>query len=221
MAQRLLVVCAVEAETEAVRAGLDGLDGVEVDVRTASVGPAAVAAVTGAALARGSYDAVLSIGIAGAFVGGGAEVLSVVVADKIIYADLGVETDQGFEAIGTLGFGEADERMTPPATTVAELLRRSRDAGLATVAGPILTLTTFTGTDARARQLIDRHAAVAEAMEGAGIATAAVFAGIPAFEVRTISNLVGSRERHVWDLPGSLQAITDASRAMLSRPLPL
>jgi futalosine hydrolase len=51
-----------------------------------------------------------------------------------------------------------------------------------------------------------RHpAAVAEAMEGYGIACAAVAFGIPCHELRTISNEVGDRSG--WDAAGALETL--------------
>jgi futalosine hydrolase len=234
--QRLVVVCAVDAEADAVVAGLatpirvslSGVparrcehDGVTVDVVTAAVGPAAAAAVTAAALAGGDHHGAISMGIAGAFVDAGAGVCDLVVADRIVYADLGVQTDEGFLPIDSLGFGDATHSSEPPPTVVGELAARARAAGITTCIGPVLTLTTFTGTDARALELRDRHGAVAEAMEGAGLATACALTGAVALELRTMSNLVGSRDRNAWDLPGSLLALTAVAQACLTRPLTL
>jgi futalosine hydrolase len=233
--QRLLVIAAVELEADAVCAAFTDVttveaspwpvrscrgDGVVVDVLSAGMGPAAVAAVAAAYLGRG-YAAGLSIGIAGAFVGGGVAVPEIVVADRIIHADLGAQTDDGFIPFDTLGFGGTSDAGTPPAEAVAELARRGKEAGLPVHVGTILTMSTFTGTDGRAAELFERHGAIAEAMEGAGVVTACGLFGVPALEIRTMSNLVGGRDPGAWDLLGSFAAITSATSAMLNRPLPL
>lgn len=233
--QRLLAICAVDAEADAVAApfaaepvGIGPLTGrrlrtrgARVDVVTSGIGPAAAAAATAFALGADGYDAVLSLGIAGAFADGGAVVGGLVVADAIVFADLGVLTPDGFASIASLGFGEGLERVDPPSPAVAALHERCTGTGLPVATGPVLTLATFTGTDRRAADLASRHGAVAEAMEGAGIGAAAAVVGVPTLEVRSVSNLVGDRDREAWDLPGALTALTAASAAMFAAALPL
>ena len=43
-----------------------------------------------------------------------------------------------------------------------------------------------------------------EAMEGFGVLRAAARAGVPAVEVRAISNAIGEADRRRWDLDGAL-----------------
>lgn len=88
-------------------------------------------------------------------------------------------------------------------------------------AGPILTLSTMTGTDIRADELAAQHpSAVAEAMEGAGVAYVADLHGIPVVEVRAISNIVGRRDRDAWRLEEAFDSLGRAFDAILSEPLP-
>ena len=44
-------------------------------------------------------------------------------------------------------------------------------------------------------------------MEGFGVLRAAALAGVPAVELRAISNELGEPDRSRWDLPGGLQAL--------------
>jgi futalosine hydrolase len=192
-----------------------------VDVVTSGVGPAAGGGAAAFALAAGDYAAVFSIGVAGAFHGQGAEVGGVAVADAIVFADLGVLAPDGWQDVASLGFGIALDAAQPPAAVVTAIAERSSAAGLPTAVGTVLTLSTFTGTDARADELIARHHAVAEAMEGAGIATAALTAGIPALELRTCSNGVGDRDKEEWQLQPALDALVRSCGAVFAAPLPL
>ena len=83
------------------------------------------------------------------------------------------------------------------------------------VAGPILTVHTVTGTATGTSTISRRHPdAVAEGMEGFGVATAAAGAGVAFGEVRTISNLVGPRDRAGWRIPDALAALTELGRAI-------
>jgi futalosine hydrolase len=207
---RLLVVTAVTAEADAVRAGLDPALGT---VEPVGVGPAASAAGTARLLARAEaagspYRAVLSAGIAGGFPNR-AEIGATVLGTRSIAADLGAETPDGFLPVEKLGFGtsvlEAD----------STLLKTLCAALPAAVVGDILTLTTVTGTAATTARLAARFpAAAAEAMEGYGVAAAAAQAGVPFAEFRTISNLIGPRDRESWRLPEALAALAKAAASL-------
>ena len=54
-----------------------------------------------------------------------------------------------------------------------------------------------------------------EAMEGFGVLRAAALAGVPAVEVRTISNLVSERDRGRWQADAALAALAEAVRSLL------
>jgi futalosine hydrolase len=194
---RLLIATAVEAERDAVLSGLSTPDFVTVAV--VGVGPAAAAAGTARRLARADppYTLVVSAGIAGGFPGR-APVGATVVATRSIAADLGATTADGeFLALDQLGFGSSTVDAVSPAL------------GPDAMYGAILTVSTVTGTAARAEELAARYPdAVAEAMEGFGVATAARDAGVPFAEVRTIANAVGPRDRSAWRLPEALAALT-------------
>jgi len=173
-----------------------------VDVIAAGVGPAAAAAATATALAGTPYALVVSAGIAGGFQPE-APVGSLVIADEITVADLGAETPDGFLPVTELGFGTVTHR--PPSALV-------RDLAAATGArtGAVLTVSTVTGTAARVTELRARHPrALAEAMEGFGVAEAAAAHGIPVLELRAVSNPVGPRDRTAWRIGDALAALTE------------
>lgn len=196
---RILVATAVPVERDAVARAFDGAT---VDVIAAGVGPALAAAGTATALAGGRYSLVVSAGIAGGFQPE-APVGSLVVADEITAADLGAETADGFLPVTELGFGTVTHR--PP-----EALVRDAVAATGGRSGAVLTVSTVTGTAARAAALRARHpSALAEAMEGFGVAEAAALHGVPVLEVRAVSNPVGPRDRAAWRIPDALAALTE------------
>jgi futalosine hydrolase len=83
------------------------------------------------------------------------------------------------------------------------------------VLGEIITLATVTGSAATAAALAARFpSAVAEAMEGYGVATAATQAGVAYAEIRTISNRIGPRDRSAWRLGEALSALTEAAAGL-------
>jgi futalosine hydrolase len=196
----ILVVTAVAAELEAV--GVHD----RIDVIAGGVGPAASAAAASAALLRGPYELVISAGI-----GGGFSPLrpgDLAVATSVIFADLGAQTPSGFQASSELGFGvEAYEPDQPAAARLARITGAH--------VGTVLTVATVTGTALTATTLAARHpGAVAEAMEGAGVAAAAALHDVPFAELRAISNPVGPRDRDAWRIEDALASLGAAFEAI-------
>lgn len=209
---RILIMTSVPTERDAVLRGLHGDSG--FDVLVAGVGSAAAAANTATTLATAphTYSLVVNAGIGGGFAGR-AEVGSLVVASEIIAADLGAQTPDGFCSLDELGFGSTRVRVDAHlVTTVATALRT---AGLPVTTGPILTVSTVTGTAETALELASRvPGATVEAMEGYGVATAAYNHGVPVLEIRSISNPVGPRDRAAWRIKEALDMLESASSVL-------
>ncbi|MGQ4382013.1 futalosine hydrolase [Streptomyces sp. SAS_270] len=217
---RILVATAVPPERDAVARAFAGpvvevpLPGTTLhrtggwDLLAAGVGPALAAAstagaLTAAALSGPPYGLVVCAGIAGGFAPE-APVGSLVVADDITVADLGADTADGFVPVTALGFGTVSHR--PPNALVREVA-----AATGARAGAVLTVSTVTGTAERAAALRARHPlAVAEAMEGFGVAEAAAAHGVPVLELRAVSNPVGPRDRAAWRIGEAFAALTEA-----------
>ncbi|MFD8973275.1 futalosine hydrolase [Streptomyces sp. NPDC059593] len=244
MVHRILIVTAVAAEADSVAAGL-GHDTPETagdtawetlalpggltlrrhadgaDLLVGGVGPAAVAAATGTALAYASladatartpYDLVVSAGIAGGFAPH-APIGTVVVSEAIVAADLGAETPDGYLAVEELGFGRSVHPI--PHSLTGPLAAALRAAGRPHTVAPVLTVSTVTGTAGRTAELAGRHpAAAAEAMEGFGVAEAAAAYGVPVVEIRAVSNAVGPRDRSAWRIGEALDSLRHAFRAL-------
>lgn len=195
------------------------VDGVDTQIVVAAVGVGAAEAAAGTArllaLAEAAgrpYASVISAGIGGGLPGR-AVIGDTVIAVRSIAADLGADSADGYLPIEELGFGSsvvaADEGLSA-------LLRESLPDALI---GDVLTVNTVTGTGDRAIALAARHpVAVAEAMEGYGVAVAARAAGVAFAELRTISNPVGPRDRGAWNLPAAFTALTAAFAALTSAP---
>jgi futalosine hydrolase len=175
----------------------------DLDLLAVGVGPARAAAATAAALAANTYDLVVCAGIAGGFQPE-APIASLVIADDITVADLGADTPDGFLSVTELGFGDVSHQPPP------SLVQAAADATGGQV-GTVLTVSTVTGSAARAEELRGRYPrAVAEGMEGFGVAEAAALHGVPVFEVRAVSNAVGPRDRDAWRIAEALAVLTEA-----------
>ncbi|MFD2672642.1 futalosine hydrolase [Marinicrinis sediminis] len=212
MHKRILVMAAVEAEAEAVKRGLGETSIFEV--QTCGVGPIAAAASTARCLARAepSYDLVISMGIGGGFAGQ-APLTSIVVSDRIIAADLGAETPEGFIPLDEMGFGQTMIEADGPARS--EIVARLEQHDLPVRTGPVLTVSTVTGTASSTARLLARYPdAAAEGMEGFGIAQAARDQSVPVIEIRAISNVVGPRDRDAWRIPEALQQLERVGAAL-------
>ncbi|WP_340015924.1 futalosine hydrolase [Paenibacillus sp. FSL K6-1318] len=156
-----------------------------------------------------AYMLVISAGIGGGFPGR-ADVGSLVVADAMVAADLGSQTPDGFLSVDELGFGSSI--VAADAELAARLRHDLQRAGLAVSGGTAVTVSTATGTAETAAELLRRVPdAAAEGMEGFGVATAAQQFGVPALELRAISNAVGPRDRDAWRIKDALDALQAAS----------
>ena len=194
----VLVVCAVDAERDAIMAA-----GARARFVVGGVGPAASAAAAASAL--DGIDLVLSAGIGGGF--GPLVTGDIAVASTIAFADLGAETPDGF-----LELEVAPARYEVAPKLAVELADRTGGH-----LGSILTVATVTGTATSADALLARFPdAVAEGMEGAGVAAAARLHGVPFGEIRAISNPVGPRDRAAWQLPLALEALGRAVASVTS-----
>ena len=205
---RILVVTSVPAETEAVGSG-EG-----VTVVTAGIGRTNAAATVTEAIVRGggAYDAVLDAGVAGSLPDAALALGEAVVATACVYAEEGLVTPAGWLDMTGLGFGLGDfegNAVPVDAGLLGRLEPRFR-------CGPVATVATCSGTDAAAREVVRRTGAIAEAMEGAAVVHAARRLGVPAIELRVISNTTGDRDRQQWDLRGALESLGTSVRTALA-----
>ncbi len=178
------------------------------DVLVCGIGPAAAAACTGVALVSGSYEVVLSLGLCGAF-RGTAGPGDLVVATELVAADLGADSTDGFLSMSSLGWADDVAAVDPELLTAA--VKRLGEI----VTGPVVTVSTVTGTRARADVLAERYGPVGEAMEGWGVLEGARPFGTPVLEVRAVSNLVGDRDTSTWDFPAAFAALSRAGSLLL------
>ena len=161
-------------------------------------------------LEREQAHAVIVCGIGGAypkaFSEGELKVGSVVCAESECYGDLGAHSANGFLDMQALGFPviEAAERIyNVLPMQIFPTSRRSR----------FVTMNTCTGDDETARRLEARTGGAVESMEGAAVAHVAALFGIPAGEIRGISNRAGNRDRSTWRVR---EAAAAAQEALLS-----
>jgi len=151
------------------------------------VGPVEAAATVAAALQRDRPDAVVHVGIAG---GRGIAPGSVVIGAEAVYCDLAA----AFPLV---------DRVTADPRLVDAVRRALPDS-------PVVQIGTSAAVGGAG------HDVPVEAMEGFGVLRAAALAGIPALEVRSISNEVGERDRSLWRIDDALAALEEALPALVA-----
>jgi nucleoside phosphorylase len=147
------------------------------------IGPVEAALQTARRLSAGDVDSVLHIGIAGAR---GIDPPALVLGSEAVYCD----------AIDPLSTLPRIERVEPDAVLLARVREALPDAHVL----PIATSGKVGGGTA----------CDVEAMEGFGVLRAAALAGVPAVELRAISNAPDEADRGAWRFDDAFEALGDA-----------
>jgi futalosine hydrolase len=152
------------------------------------VGPVEAAIATAHALATQEWDAVLHTGVAG---GRDLAVGTIVIGSEAVYCDLAA-------AIQLVDRVPADPRLVAVAREVLP-------------EAPVLSIGTSAVVGGGDAQL------AVEAMEGFGVLRAATLAGVPAVEIRSISNEIGEPDRSRWHIDEAIDVLSRATTALLER----
>ena len=173
----------------------------------AGVGPVEAALGTARALAAKHYDAVINAGIAGGF-RDRCTVGDAVVCSREDYAELGLEDGTAFPLPG-------GATLVRHVEAEPGLLKPFLGGLIPVIVGRGVTSAIVTSTTARALVLAHRFRADVESMEGFAVLRAAQLAGVPAIEIRGVSNLVGERATNEWDFRAGAAAAVATTEALL------
>jgi nucleoside phosphorylase len=155
------------------------------------VGPVEASASTAREVALRPPRAVLHVGIAGAR---GITPGSLVIGSEAVYCDISAEVP-------------VTERVEPDGGLL-DLIRTAMPEAL------VLPIGTSAAVGGSAR---DAHRNIrVEAMEGFAVLRACALAGVPAIEVRAISNELSEGDRSRWRIGRALEAISDALPRLLA-----
>ena len=201
----LLVPTALERD----HLGLTGTN--EAPIELAGFGPVAAAACCAAAIAKHDPERVLLVGIAGSF-------------DVARFA-LGSASTFGEVVMDGVGVGEGRARQLPSALGFPQLAHSTpplfERAELADGEGLLVTTPAASADAAEASARAARFpGALAEDMEGFGVALACRLLGRPLTIVRGASNRVGDRTYADWKIQESLAAARLIVRALLDAESP-
>jgi futalosine hydrolase len=167
----------------------DLVDDAQVRVVVCGIGPVEAALATADALAASRPAAVLQIGIAGA------QTLphgSLAIGSESVYCDV-LDAEARIPRV---------ERIAPAPHLLEAARRALPDAHVL----PIATSGRVGGG----------AACEVEAMEGFGVLRAAALAGVPAVEIRAVSNPVAERDRDRWQVGSALDVLRGALPSLLA-----
>jgi futalosine hydrolase len=229
-AQPLLLVVAAPTEARAVIRGVTGIspadlriawDPIELDDRVSillsGVGKSNAAGATASALGRQRFGAIISLGVGGALPkteGTGSSDFHHQIGDSVrclrsVFADEGVETDDGWQTMAQRGFGPRQGMPGPESMSIEadHRLMQLLEAAIPD-SGRCATVSTCSGTSQLARRTAQRSGCTIEAMEGAavGLIVQRIAPEIPFLELRVISNRTGSDPG--WDIETALRGLS-------------
>lgn len=191
------------------------------DVVVTGVGKANAAASTARTFDQSRHAAVYNLGVSGVLLGSPLRLLDVIAATHSAYADEGIETPgpELFQHVASIGFGPLLD--SPPHAAMQRETRLACTAppsieGFTPVPCICATVSTCSGTDARAAEIARRTSAFAEDMESAAIAytLARLAPRVPFTCLRVISNTTGNRDAQQWNLAGALDRLEALTRAL-------
>jgi predicted 5'-methylthioadenosine/S-adenosylhomocysteine nucleosidase len=166
------------------------LEGIHAETLLCGIGPVEAAAATARSLATAKPEALLHVGLAGS-----REVAppGIVIGTEAVYCDLDEELAGRFAI---------PRRITPDPALLAAAVRALPEA----VRSPIGTSGAIGGVTW----------SDVEAMEGFAVLRAAQLAGVPALELRAISNDPDEADRGKWQFDEAFAALADATERVLA-----
>jgi futalosine hydrolase len=201
----ILIVCAVAKELSFLAPQP------HVEVLVTGVGPVEAANHVSRALALGTYDLVINAGLAGAIPPkfALADAVDFAIGDAVVVSEELFELD--LETGKSLALPD-DLSVHDRASSELSLVDRLVELGFPSVRG--VTVGRVTATEDTAARLAALGAQV-ESMEGFPVLRAAEIAGVPAVEVRGISNRVGDRSKSNWDFSAGVTGLERILHALL------
>ncbi|MBS3759816.1 MAG: futalosine hydrolase [Desulfobacterales bacterium] len=203
------------------------LDGVAVGLLITGPGLVNAAQSLTAVIWQAPPEFIIQTGWGGAFSGSGLEPGDMAIATEEIDAHLGTEPIDGSRGVDELPFelfsieGNSyknrqllDDRLVKKAFAIVR--EAFKDGSSRVFKGPFVTVSTITATDDTADRLYNRFHPCMEQMEGAAAAQVAHVYGIPFLEIRSVSNMVGERDRRKWDTEGASNNLVQSICSIIS-----
>ncbi len=184
------------------------------------IGPVEAALQATAFLAQQSepVTGVINIGVAGAYrrEQNGAGMLDICLANHEVLGDLGICVGDGVEPLRADRLVVVDEfnLQSPLLTEAVEVLQ---SLAISCVIGPFVTVNCVSGSEQRGREMVLRHQALCENMEGAALARVCGHFGLPLLELRCVSNYVEHRDPRRWRIKEACNRCGEVAAAVCAR----
>jgi futalosine hydrolase len=210
----LLVAVATENEIRPLKQFLSSAEHLEVLVT--GMGPASTAANLSnyLALHGSSIDGVMNIGVGGAYVHSGLNLLDICLAQQEVFGDFGICMQDEI-----LDFEPGLSQLSTPLLFNNELVSNSRNIlhvnDMEFKVANFVTVNCCSGTKERGEYLRKKFAAGCENMEGAAVAMVCNTFNIPCIELRCISNMVEDRNTADWMLEDAIDEICMVAEVVL------
>jgi len=179
-------------------------------------GLVAAAARTGMLIAQHRPQQVLLVGIAGAL-RDSAAIGSAYTFERVLCDGIGVGGDADYLAAAQIGWNQwAGE---DPGSAIGDQIELTSDtrAGQTRPGAALLSVCAASAHPRQAEQRQQRYPeAIAEEMEGFGVAMACRLAGVPLRIVRGISNHAGNRNLAQWQIEKSLTAAAELASELIA-----
>jgi futalosine hydrolase len=170
-----------------------------IDILVTGIGMTATAFHLGKQLSPKKYDLCINAGICGSYnpeikIG---DVIEVVEEN---FSEFGAEEADQFKSIFEIGLMDPDDpsfrhgKLFNPAQSKYNII-----SGLLKVKG--ITASTIHSNESLIQKMKEQFGPDTESMEGAAFFYSCLLSGIPFYEIRSVSNYVGERDRKKWDIP--------------------
>ena len=167
--------------------------------------------IVSAKLNNAPYTLLINIGIAGSYDMERFPIGSCAIINKESFGDLGFETLFGFQTLFEYQALDAD---AIPFKGGALYYNPIENSPISTLLNSLpkasaVTVQTVTGDTNKVENLKKQFNAEIESMEGAAFFYVALLEGVPFFELRSVSNRVGERDKANWDIPFALKTLKE------------
>ena len=180
----------------------------------------AAQAVTAVLEATPGATEIINLGCAGAYGSSGLAVGDVAVAQRVIHADMGVQTARRLHGLHKIGIPLAasagGDNIYNEMTCDPVLSQRLKAAAPQAASGAFATVGRVSGDPATAEALAARWPVIIEEMEAAAVAQVAAHYDVPFAAVRGVSNIAGDRGLDVAAGAESAQRVVLAMGAQIA-----
>ena len=210
----LLVTVATENEIRPLNHFFSASENLEVLVT--GMGPVATAASLSKQLAlnEAAFEGVINIGVGGAYISSGLDLLDICLARQEVFGDFGVCLENKI-----LNFEPALSQLGRPIILNNELIELSKEILMSQAVeykvANFVTVHCCSGTKKRGNYLRKKFDAGCENMEGAAVAMVCDVFNIPCVELRCISNLVEDRNTDNWRLEQAIARMCSVTEVIL------